>query len=141
MPREGSEGRKEGKTHRQYVCVCVCEAKEGVRCVKRKGSDQRGDETLEEAGGRRGRVGGTVKDHKAPVHVATLLFLWAFFFPSVFIFIFFHFHDATPPLPHYHNPPPLSPPPTPPQPIWQLHTSTHTLTVNSASARQKEAQP
>lgn len=38
MPREGSEGRKEGRNAPTVcVCVCMCEAKEGVRCVKKKG--------------------------------------------------------------------------------------------------------
>lgn len=83
MPWEGSKRRKEEKTHTEKVCVCVCIATEGVRSVKRKGSDQRRDETMEEARGRQGRVGGTVKATKLYVHIATLLFyvlsLWECF--------------------------------------------------------------
>lgn len=67
-------------------------------------------------------MGGTVKDHKAPVHVATLLFFCPFLlFLSSLTFML----------------PPPPPPPPPPlffllflHPVCQSHTSTHTQTVD-----------
>lgn len=46
----GREGKKDGKvdkpTHTERDGVCVCGATEGVRPVKRKGSDQSRDEAM-----------------------------------------------------------------------------------------------
>lgn len=95
-------------------------ATEGVRSVKRKGSDQRRDETMEEARGRQGRVGGS-QSHKALcAHcnfiVLSTIFMGMFFFHDLFPLFFF---------------------------AWQLHTSTYTSTVitfhtGSASAGQRK---
>lgn len=48
-----------------HVCVPVCAATEVVRSVKRKGSDQSRDKTMEEARQKQGVVGGTVKATEA----------------------------------------------------------------------------
>lgn len=110
MPWEGSKRRKEEKTHRESVCVGI--ATEGVRSVKRKGSDQRRDETMVEARGRQGRVGGTVKATKLYVHIATLLFyllsLWecfSFMISSLFFFFFFLPGSCTHPPTHQQSSP------------------------------------
>lgn len=61
------EGKKRGEnTQRNDACVRprVCAATV-VRSVQRKGSDQSGDKTMEEAGQRQGVVGGTVEATEA----------------------------------------------------------------------------
>lgn len=51
-----------------HVCVPVCAATDVVRSVKRKGSDQSRDKTMEEARQKQGVVGGTVKAQRPCAH-------------------------------------------------------------------------
>lgn len=61
--RKGKEER--GRKHTQKEeSVSVCIVTDRVKSAQRKGSDQRREETMEEARGRQGRVGGTVKTTK-----------------------------------------------------------------------------
>ena len=126
---QGREGKKERRkhshthTHRKYI------ATEGVKPVKRKGSDQRRDEAMgEEEGGTRGRVGGTVEATR-PLSTVKLycfvhyLYLWECFSfmsssPSFFFFCLADAHT------HTHAP-------THKQTVTTFHTS-------SAAARQRK---
>lgn len=118
--RKVKEERK--RKHTQRKCLCVYFAEERVRSAKRKGSDQRWDETTKEARGRQGRVGGTVK---ATRRLCTLQ-LFCFVYLCVSLWECFSFMIS---FPLFFG--------------WQLHIHTYTLTVitfHSAWAGQRKHQ-